>query len=138
MDKANDIVEAKKSLNKVLQVLEATNKELIITASVRDHNLRDIVMHLVKWQEILKDKNEQLLPEGYSWDNFQALNQVFHDEAQSISYDDAIEALKKNNDKIISLYENLNDERSEEIADNFALITYKHYPWLIDMIEKSK
>ncbi|WP_294602851.1 ClbS/DfsB family four-helix bundle protein, partial [uncultured Lactobacillus sp.] len=49
----------------------------------RDHNIRDVLIHLYEWQRLLLDwvKNNQagheqeFLPEGYNWRNYGEMNQ---------------------------------------------------------------
>lgn len=141
MNKTEEINKANEALKNVLVKLDETDKNLVITAHERDNNLRDVMMHLVKWQErllvVLENPEANFLPDGYSWDNYQALNQKFFDEAQTVKFDEAVEQFKANNEKIVTLFADLTDENAAKLADNFALITYKHYPWAIDMIEKS-
>ena len=142
MNKTEEIEKTDLALQNVLAALDAADKDLVITAHERDDNLRDVVMHLVRWQEllinVLENPSADLLPDGYSWDTYKDLNQVFHDESQSISYEDAVSQLEANNDKIVALYVLLSDADAEKLADNFSMLTYRHYPWAIDMIEQSK
>lgn len=141
MNPSNEIKEANAAFEALLVKFDQTDSTLVITASARDSNLRDVLMHLVRWQELLearlRETGKSLLPEGYTWDNFQELNQVFHDEGQDKSFEATLARFKSNHKNLVSLFENLEDTRAAEVSEDFALITYKHYPWAVDMIDQS-
>ncbi|GFH39701.1 ClbS/DfsB family four-helix bundle protein [Lactococcus insecticola] len=132
------------SLEKLLDVIAATDEAKAITASERDNVPRDSLMHLVKWQELLINLLENpaadLMPEGYSWDNFQELNQAFFETAQTVSYEAAISQLKVNHEKAVQLFKSdlSNDKFDAETLENltktFELITTNHYPWGVEML----
>jgi len=94
----------------------------------RDKNLRDVIMHLVRWQGLLLTwvKNNvngmsvQFLLPGYTWKTYGDMNLLFWKECQDIATDDAMKQLQDSHKQVLDM--------AESFTDN-ELFTKAHYDW---------
>lgn len=120
----------------------------------RDQNIRDVLVHLYQWQEMLLDwveanragNSQPFLPEPYNWRNYAALNDVIRENHQEISVVEAMELLQKSHDLVIKLIESFTDQELFEKAyfdwtGTTSLGAYcissssSHYEWAIKKIK---
>ena len=94
----------------------------------RDKNLRDILVHLFEWHQLLLNwadanlhgESKSFLPEPYNWKTYPKMNIGFWEKHQNTSYVDAKEVLQKSHSKVIELIESFSNEE---------LFEKKHFPW---------
>lgn len=94
----------------------------------RDKNLRDVIMHLVSWQDLLlkwvegnmNGTDTQFLLHGYTWKTYGDMNILFWEKCQDIDIDDAMNRLNYNHRRILDLAESFTDKE---------LFTKAHYTW---------
>jgi len=94
----------------------------------RDKNLRDVLVHLYEWHELLLrwtatnlgGETKPFLPEPYTWKTYGDMNVKFWENYQATSYDEAVIMLRGSHAKVMALIESLTDEE---------LFEKKHYPW---------
>lgn len=94
----------------------------------RDKNLRDVIMHLVSWQDLLlkwvesnmNGTETQFLLPGYTWKTYGDMNILFWEKCQDIALDDAMNRLNYNHRRILDLAESFTDKE---------LFTKAHYTW---------
>ena len=94
----------------------------------RDKNLRDVLVHLYEWHQLLLDwtaanlngNAQPFLPKSYTWKTYGDMNVVFWEKHQSTSYDDAKTMLSGSHAKVLVLIDSLTDEE---------LFEKKHFPW---------
>lgn len=94
----------------------------------RDKNLRDVLVHLHEWHELLinwavpnsNGANKPFLPKPYTWKTYGDMNVEFWKKHQNTSYDEATKMLGTSHKNAISLIESFSDEE---------LFTKKYYPW---------
>jgi len=94
----------------------------------RDKNLRDILIHLYEWHQLLlswtaanmSGNNQPFLPEPYTWKTYGDMNVEFWETHQSTKYEDAITLLRESHAKVITLIESLSNEE---------LFEKKHFSW---------
>jgi hypothetical protein len=95
---------------------------------VRDHNLRDVLIHMYEWQNLLlhwvpanlAGNRQPFLPEPYNWANYGELNLVFWGQHQSTTYAEAAVKLRDSHAQVMALINSLTGEE---------LFTKKNYPW---------
>lgn len=94
----------------------------------RDKNLRDVLIHLYEWHQLLLDwvaanqkgEAKPFLPEPYNWRSYGQLNVDFWEKHQNTSLTEAKTLLKESHAKVIALIESFtNDE----------LFTKKYFSW---------
>lgn len=94
----------------------------------RDKNLRDVLVHLYEWHELLmkwiksnlSGKKQSLIPEPYTWKTYGEMNVEFFKKHQRTSLEDAIKILKKSHKKTIAVIQDFS---------NTELFTKKYYSW---------
>lgn len=114
----------------------------------RDKNLRDILVHLYEWHQLLLDwvkanqngKSRPFLPEPYNWKSYGQMNIGFWEKHQSTSYEDARRLLLESHKNVMALIETFsNDELFEKKHFNWTgtsslgsyciSVTASHYDW---------
>ena len=94
----------------------------------RDKNLRDVLVHLYEWHQLLlrwtesnlNGSNEPFLPAPYNWKNYGDMNVEFWKKHQTTAYDDAVSMLSDSHNKVMALIDSLTNEE---------LFEKKHFPW---------
>lgn len=120
----------------------------------RDHNLRDVLIHLYEWHTLLLnwiEANQQgntqpFIPVPYNWKTYGQLNIDFWTNHQTTPYQQAQEMLKKSHTEIMALINTLsNDELftkkyfawvgTSSLGSYFVSVTASHYDWAIKKIK---
>ncbi len=94
----------------------------------RDKTLRDVLVHLYEWHELLinwiksnlSGKSQSLIPEPYTWKTYGKMNVEFFKKHQRTSLEDSIKMLKKSHKKSLALIQKFSNEE---------LFTKKYYSW---------
>lgn len=123
---------------------------------VRDKNLRDIIIHLYEWQVLMinwmdsntKGIEKPFLLDGYTWKNYDKMNQMFWEKHQNTSLDKAKELLDDTNNKVMSLLDNYNTEElftkgyykwvGSSLGQYFISVTLGHYDWAMTKLKAHK
>lgn len=95
----------------------------------RDRNLRDVLMHLYEWHQLLlnwlknrdNEQNRPFLPEGYNWRTYGAMNVAFWEKNQDISEEEALRRLEESHHQVMQALGTFSDEE---------LFTKSFYPWV--------
>ena len=95
----------------------------------RDKNLRDVLVHLYEWHQLLLNWVESnqsgegmpFLPEPYNWKTYGAMNVEFWNKHQSTLYEDARKMLHESHEKVMGLMEQFSEEE---------LFVKKYFPWV--------
>lgn len=120
----------------------------------RDKNLRDVLMHLYEWQQLMLywvSENEnggrrQFLMEGYSWANYGDMNLVFFERAQKVSLEKATELLAQSHNDIMTLMQKYDTEQlfnkkvfswvgGSTLGQYFISVTVAHYEWALKKLK---
>jgi hypothetical protein len=94
----------------------------------RDKNLRDILIHLYEWHNLLLNcvkanangGAKPFLPEPYNWRTYPQMNVGFWEKHQSTPCETAKSLFCESHQKVTALIERFSDE---------ALFTKKRFPW---------
>lgn len=120
----------------------------------RDKNLRDVIMHLARWQDLLLAWVESnicghtirfLLP-GYTWKTYGDMNNLFWKECQHMTTDDAMSRLQDSHRRVLDLVENFTDEElfakahyswtgTTSLGSYFISTTSAHYDWALKKLK---
>lgn len=120
----------------------------------RDKNLRDILVHLYEWHELLlrwvesNQNGEQasFLPEPYNWRTYGDMNVAFWKKHQNTNYDKSKQMLQESHDAVMKLIEHFsNDELftkghflwtgGSTLGQYCVSTTSSHYDWAIKKIK---
>jgi len=123
----------------------------------RDKNLRDVLIHLYEWHQLLlnwvkSNKNGEdkpFIPEPYNWKTYGSMNVEFWKKHQNTSLDDAINMYKKSHAEVMKLAETFsNDELFSKdiykwvggstLGSYFVSATASHYDWAMKKLKAHK
>lgn len=94
----------------------------------RDKNLRDVLVHLYEWHQLLLNwvkanqngEAKSFLPEPYNWKTYPQMNVKFWEKHQSTPYDNSKEMLRESHKEVLNLIERFSNEE---------LFERKHFAW---------
>ncbi|MDH6358139.1 ClbS/DfsB family four-helix bundle protein [Parabacteroides sp. PF5-9] len=125
------IVLANSQFEKLWKLIDSMSEEKrLATFSFedRDRNLRDVLVHLYEWHQLLlhwlpanlAGKAVNFLPTPYNWKTYPQMNVEIWKKHQTTSLKEAVALLKETHIEIIKLIEPLTDDE---------LFTKKYFPW---------
>ena len=120
----------------------------------RDKNLRDVLVHLYEWHQLLLNwvevnrngEEKPFLPEPYNWKTYGQMNVEFWKKHQSTVYGDSKKMLYDSHKRVIDVIEKFTNEELFETkhfawTGNSTLGAYcvsatsSHYDWAIKKIK---
>jgi hypothetical protein len=120
----------------------------------RDKNLRDVLVHLYEWHQLLlswindnqNGKQKPFLPEPYNWRTYPAMNVELWKKHQNTALADAKKMLKESHNKVMNLIESFsNDELfaanrlawtgGSTLGAYCVSTTASHYDWAMKKIK---
>jgi len=120
----------------------------------RDKNLRDILIHLYEWQQLLlnwvkansNDERKPFLPEPYNWKTYPTMNVEFWKKHQNTPLEEAKAKLKESHKEVMALIEQFsNDELfakgalawtgTSPLGSYCVSATASHYDWAMKKIK---
>lgn len=123
----------------------------------RDKNLRDVIVHLVEWHQLMlqwvennkKGISKPFLMEGYNWKTYGSMNVLFMNRNQKISLEKALEQFQASHDAIMEKIEEASNEElfqkdvfswvgGSTIGSYYISVTSSHYDWAIKKIKAHK
>lgn len=121
----------------------------------RDLNLRDVLIHLYEWHQLLikwveinqKGEPASFLPEPYNWKTYGEMNRDFWEKHQSTPYFDAKKMLLESHKKVIELIDRFSNEELFEkkhfawtgttsLGSYCVSATSSHYDWAIKKLKQ--
>lgn len=121
----------------------------------RDKNVRDVLIHLYEWHQLMLKfiennadgkSNIPFLPDEYSWKTYGAMNVMFWKRHQNTSLESAKAMLAESHKKILALAEKYSNEElftkkyfswtgTTDLGSYFVSTTSSHYDWAIKKIK---
>jgi len=120
----------------------------------RDKNLRDILIHLYEWHQLLLNwvhsnqngDNKPFIIEPYNWKTYGEMNMEFWKKHQSTSLEDAKNLLQKSHTEVIRLAESFSNEElfskgvykwvgGSTLGSYFISVTSSHYDWAVKKLK---
>lgn len=120
----------------------------------RDHNLRDVLIHLHEWHKLLLhwvDENEKgnavpFIPEPYNWKTYQDMNVGFFEKHQETSLEDAKELFQATHKQVMELAESYTNDQlfsknvypwvgGSTLGSYFVSVTASHYAWAMKKLK---
>ena len=120
----------------------------------RDKNLRDILIHLYEWHQLIlnwvesnqKGEEKPFIPQPYNWRTYGDMNVEFWKKHQNTSLEDATRALQKSHKEVLKLAENFTNEElfskkvykwvgGSTLGSYFVSATSSHYDWAIKKLK---
>lgn len=123
----------------------------------RDKNLRDILIHLYEWHQLLLNwvqsnqngGDKPFLPKPYNWKTYGDMNMEFFRKHQSTPLEDAKHMLQKSHSEVLKLAETFSDTElftkgvfkwvgGSTLGSYFVSVTASHYDWAIKKLKAHK
>ena len=120
----------------------------------RDKNLRDILIHLYEWHQLLLNwiqanqngANRPFIPEPYNWKTYGDMNVEFWMKHQNTALDEAEKMLNQSHEQVMKLAETFSNEElfskgvypwvgSSTLGSYFVSATASHYQWAIKKLK---
>lgn len=165
--KSELLIEGEKGFNK-LQTLISTLSNLELETEFdfskdekkkeahwkRDKNLRDILIHLYEWHNLLlnwvdsnrKGEDKPFLPKPYNWKTYGDMNVEFYYKHQNTSLEQAKIMVNDSHKKVMDLSKEFTDEElfthdvfkwvgGSVLGSYFVSTTSSHYDWAIKKLK---
>ena len=120
----------------------------------RDKNLRDVLIHLYEWHQLLlswvqanqNGEEKPFLPRPYNWKTYGEMNVFFWKKRQNTSLEDAKEMLDQSHREIMQLAETFSNEElfskgvykwvgGSTLGSYFVSNTSSHYDWAMKKLK---
>ena len=120
----------------------------------RDKNLRDILIHLYEWHNLLLNwlqanqngEEKPFIPEPYNWKTYGDMNVEFWKKHQDTTLEQAKEMLDKSHEEVLKLAESFSDEElftkgvykwvgGSVLGSYFISVTSSHYDWAMKKLK---
>lgn len=120
----------------------------------RDKNLRDVLIHLYEWHQLLLNwvsanrngENKPFIPSPYNWRTYGDMNVQFWKKHQNTTLEEAKEMLEKSHKEVMELAESFSNEElfskgiykwtgNSTLGSYFVSNTASHYSWAIKKIK---
>jgi Uncharacterized conserved protein len=121
----------------------------------RDKNIRDIIIHLHEWHNLLlnwiesnmNNEEKTFLPVPYTWKSYSAMNIEFWEKHQHTPYENAKESLDESHNKVTALINQFSDDElfmkkhfkwtgTTNLGSYCVSATSSHYDWAMKKIKK--
>lgn len=120
----------------------------------RDKNLRDVLVHLYEWHQLLLDwvssnqkgENKPFLPKPYTWKTYGSMNEFFWKKHQDTTLEEARKMLEKSHKEVMDLAETFTNEElftkgvyqwvgTSTLGSYFVSNTSSHYNWALKKLK---
>ncbi|MBD5134882.1 MAG: ClbS/DfsB family four-helix bundle protein [Lachnospiraceae bacterium] len=120
----------------------------------RDKNLRDILIHLYEWHQLLLNwvqsnqngDSKPFIPQPYNWKTYGDMNVEFWKKHQNTSLDDAKNMFQKSHIEVLKLAETFSNEElfskgiykwvgGSTLGSYFVSVTSSHYDWAMKKLK---
>lgn len=121
----------------------------------RDQNLRDVLIHLYEWHQLLlnwvtsnqKGEAQPFLPVPYNWRTYGKLNEEFIEKHQNTSLDEAKQLLNNSHADVLNMIEAFTNEElfakntlswtgTSTLGSYCVSATSSHYEWAIKKMKQ--
>ena len=146
-----------KKLFALIKSMNREEQEQIFSFDDRDRNVRDVLVHLYEWHQLLLNwvNSNQLgtkanfLPEPYNWKTYPQMNISFWEKHQKTLLEEAVTILKKSHSDVMALIDTFSSEElftskyftwtgTTSLGSYCISSTSSHYNWAIKKIKKHK
>ena len=123
----------------------------------RDKNLRDVLVHLYEWHQLLlawvkantNGEKRDFLPQPYNWRNYPDMNVAFWEKHQATTLPKAKGLLKDSHAEVMELLDHFSQEElfskrsfswtgTTTLGAYFISATASHYDWAIKKLKKQQ
>lgn len=120
----------------------------------RDKNLRDVLIHLYEWHQLLLDwvevnkngEEKPFIPKPYNWKTYGVMNEFFYKKHQNTSLEEAKEMLQESHTAVMKLAEEFSNEElfskgvyqwvgGSTLGSYFVSNSSSHYNWALKKLK---
>ena len=120
----------------------------------RDQNLRDVLIHLYEWQQLLltwvhsnqEGHERPFLPESYNWKTYGQMNVAFWKKHQKTTLEEATRLLAQSHREVLELVEDFSTDElftkgvyqwtgGTSLGSYFVSSTSSHYDWALKKLK---
>lgn len=145
------LLTAQNQFDKLWEIIEGMTEEEKTAGFVfedRDRNLRDVLIHLYEWHQLLlnwvaansKGESKPFLPKPYNWRTYPKMNVEFWEKHQKTSYQQAAEILHQSHKAVMALMRQFSNEElfgknqflwtgTTTLGSYCVSATSSHYDW---------
>lgn len=158
IDLVNDTKQGYEDLMKLIKSFSEEEQEAIFLFEDRDKNIRDVLIHLHEWHNMMirwykegtiEKGNPSIPREGYTWGTIAEMNMEIWKQYQSTSLEKAKKLLEETHNKVLSLIEGHTNEElflrnqykwtgDSVLGSYFASSTASHYEWAEKKIKRQQ
>jgi hypothetical protein len=146
------------NFNKLFSLINSMNKEQqeqSFSFEDRDKNVRDVLVHLYEWHQLLlhwvasnlAGNNVNFLPEPYNWKTYPQMNIEFWKKHQNTPLEKAVKLLEESHLETMKLIDTFSQEQlftkkyfpwtgTTNLGSYFISSTSSHYDWAMKKIKK--
>jgi hypothetical protein len=141
----------------LINSMSGTEQEDEFSFEDRDRNIRDVLVHLYEWHQLLlnwANSNQSgnkinFLPDPYNWKTYPQMNVGFWKKHQQTPLEKAVLLLRKSHSDVMSLIESFTNEElftnkyfswtgTTSLGSYCVSATSSHYDWAMKKIRKHK
>lgn len=146
-----------KKLFAFIDSMSTEEQEMLFLFEDRDKNIRDVLVHLYEWHQLLLNwvklnlagEKINFLPEPYNWKTYPQMNLEFWKKHQSTPYNEAIALLCESHAEVMCLIDTFTNEQlftkklfdwtgTTSFGSYCVSATSSHYDWAMKKIKKYK
>lgn len=146
-----------KKLFVLVHSMSEEEQEKIFLFEDRDRNVRDVLVHLYEWHQLLLNwansnlsgNKTNFLPEPYNWKTYPQMNIGFWEKHQETPLNEAVSILEKSHSEVMMLVRSFSNEElftnkhftwtgTTSLGAYCVSATSSHYDWAIKKIKKHK
>lgn len=146
-----------KKLFALINSLTIEEQEKLFSFEDRDKNIRDVLVHLYEWHQLLLNwvksnlsgQASNFLPELYNWKTYPQMNIEFWNKHQATPYKEAITLLQTSHAEVMQLIDTFTNELlftnkyfswtgTTSLGSYCVSATSSHYDWAMKKIKKHK
>lgn len=140
---------------KLIDLMPKEKQQAIFSFEDRDKNLRDVLIHLYEWHQLLltwvranqAGNMVRFLPAPYNWKTYPQMNVRFWEKHQTTSLEDAVLSLKNSHSEVMTLIELFTDDElfikkyfvwtgTTNLGSYCISATSSHYDWAMKKLKQ--
>lgn len=141
----------------LIDSLTADEQEKLFDFEDRDKNIRDVLVHLHEWHQLLLNwiklnmtgEKTNFLPVPYNWKTYSKMNIEFWKKHQNTPYHQAVSILRKSHAEVMLLIDTFTNEQlftnklfdwtgTTSLGSYCISATSSHYDWAMKKIKRHK
>ena len=143
-----------KKLFALINSMTEEEQEKVFSFEDRDRNIRDVLVHLYEWHQLLLNwvpanlsgDKKPFLPEPYNWKTYMDMNVMFWEKHQATPYDESTKMFQGSHKKVLAVIESFSNEElfekkyfswtgTSSLGSYCVSVTASHYDWAMKKLK---